>query len=54
MYGETLDFQCAALARVAGKTFNEKFTEEIDFPIGFFMLALPMLTLEVESLSIHY
>ena len=32
---------------VAGKSFNGKFTAKIDFPIGYFMLPLLMLTLEV-------
>ena len=43
-----------ALAMVAGKGFNDKFTARIDdFPIGYFMLPLQMLTLEVLSLSIQ-
>ena len=37
----------SALATVAGKSFNGKFTVKIDFPIGNFMLPLLMLTLEV-------
>ena len=50
------DFQLpmSALATVARKSFNVKFTAKIDFPIGHFMLPLLMLTLEVKSLSIHY
>ena len=37
----------SALATVARKSFNGKFTAKIDFPIGHFMLPLLMLTLEV-------
>ena len=37
----------SVLATVVGKNFNGKFTAEIDFPIGYFMLPLLMLTLEV-------
>ena len=37
----------SALATVAGEIFNGKFTAGIDFPIGYFMLPLLMLTLEV-------
>ena len=33
----------SALATVAGKSFNDKFTAKIDFPIGYFMLPLPIL-----------
>ena len=48
MYGETLDFNVmSALATVARKSFNGKFTAKIDFPIGHIMLPLLMLTLEV-------
>ena len=36
-----------ALATVAGKSCNDKFTAENDFPIGYLMLPLIMLTLEV-------
>ena len=43
-----------ALATVAGKNFHGTFTAKIDFPIGYFMLPLMMLTLEVYSLFIHY
>ena len=43
----------SALAMVARKSCNGKFTAKIDFPIGHFMLILLMLTLEVLSLSIH-
>ena len=35
------------LVTVAGKSFNGKFTAKIDFPIGYLMLPLLMLTLEV-------
>ena len=42
-----------ALPMVAGKGFNDKFTARIAFPIGYFMLPLQMLTLEVLSLSIQ-
>ena len=41
----------SALATVAQKSFNGKFTAKIDFPIRHFMLPLLMLTLEVLSLS---
>ena len=44
----------SALATVARKSFNGKFTAKVDFMIGHFMLPLMMLTLEVYSLSIHY
>ena len=37
----------SALATVAGKSFNNKFTAKIDFPIGHFILPFLMLTLEV-------
>ena len=37
----------SALAALAGKTFNGEFTAKIDFPIGYFMLPLLMLTSEV-------
>ena len=43
-----------ALAMVAGKRFNGKFTAKIDFPLGYFTLPLLKMTLKVESLSIHY
>ena len=43
-----------ALATVALKSFNAKFTPEVDFPIRYFMLPLLILTLKVYSLSIHY
>ena len=36
-----------ALAMVAGKSFNGKFTAKIYFQIGYFILPLLMLTLEV-------
>ena len=35
------------LATVAGESFNGKFTAKNDFPRGYFMLPLLMLTLEV-------
>ena len=35
----------SALATVARKSFSDKFTAKIDFPIGHFMLPLLMLTL---------
>ena len=38
---------------VTRKSFNGKFTAKIDFPIGYFILPLLVLTLEVCSLSIH-
>ena len=44
----------SALATVAGKSFSGKFTAKIDFPIGYLMLPLLMLTLSLKSLSIHY
>ena len=37
----------SALATVAGRSFNGKFTAKIDFPLGYFILPLLMLTLEV-------
>ena len=37
----------SALATVAGKNFNGKFTAKMDFSIGYFMLPLLMLILEV-------
>ena len=37
----------SALATVARKSFNGKFTAKNDFPIGYFMLPLLTLTLEV-------
>ena len=37
----------SALATVAGKSFNGKLTAKIDFPIGYFMLPLLVLTLKV-------
>ena len=37
----------SALPTVAGKSFNDKFTAKIDFSIGYFILPLLMLTLEV-------
>ena len=43
----------SALASVARKSFNGKFTAKIGFPIGHFMLPLLMLKLEVLSLSIQ-
>ena len=36
----------SALAMVARKSFNGKFTAKIDFPIGYFRLPLLMLTLD--------
>ena len=44
----------SALATVPWKSFNGIFSAKIDFPIGHFILPLLMLTLKVESLSIHY
>ena len=52
MYGETLDFQCQHV--LAQKSFNGKFTAQMDLPIGHFKLPLLTLTLKVWSLSIHY
>ena len=37
----------SALATVAWERFNGKFTAKIDFPIGYFILPLLMLTLEI-------
>ena len=55
IYGEIFDFHAMlALATVAGKSFNGKFTATIDFPLGYFTLPLLMLTLVVGSLSIQY
>ena len=42
----------SALAPVAGKNFNGKFTAKINFPIGYFMLPLLMRTVEVLK-SLH-
>ena len=47
MYGKNLRLPMSALATVAGKSLNGKFTAKIDFPIGCFILPLLMLTLEV-------
>ena len=48
MSGETLyRLPMSALATVAGKRFNGKFTAKNDFPIEYFMLLFLMLTLEV-------
>ena len=44
---ERLLLPMSALATVARKSFNGKFTAKIDFPIEHFMLPLLMLTLEV-------
>ena len=44
---ETLRLPLSALAMVAWKSFNGKFNAKIDFPIGYFMLPLLMLTLKV-------
>ena len=44
---ERLKLPMSALTTVAGKSYNGKFTAKIDFPIGYFMLLLLMLTLEV-------
>ena len=44
----------SALPTVAGNSFNGKFTAKIDFSIGYFILPLLMLTMEVWSRSIHY
>ena len=46
-YGETLRVPMSALATVAGKSFNSKFTAKMDFPIGYFILLSLMLTLDV-------
>ena len=40
----------SALATGAGKNFNGKLAQKIDFPIGYFMLLLLILTLKVKSL----
>ena len=42
----------SALATVAGKSSNGKYTAKIYFPIGYFILPLLMLTLEVLK-SLH-
>ena len=42
-----LRLRMPVLATVARKSFNGKFTAEIDFPVRHFMLALLMLTLKV-------
>ena len=41
-------------ATIARKSFYGKFTAKIDFQTGHFMLPLLTLTLEVQSLSVHY
>ena len=44
----------SALARVARKSFNGKFTAKIDFPVGHFMLTIADADIgSLESL-IHY
>ena len=52
MYRETLDFQCQH--SLAGKSFNGKFTAKIDFPIGYFMLALHADAEDLKSLHILF
>ena len=54
MYGETFKtLPMSALATVARKSFDSKFTAKIDFPIGHFMLPLIADT-NIESLkSLH-
>ena len=37
----------SALATVAGNSYKGKFTTKTDFPLGYFILPLLMLTLEV-------
>ena len=54
MSGESSDFQVSVFVTVAQKSFNDKFTPKIDFPIRYFMLPLLTLILEVKNLSIHY
>ena len=51
---EDFKLPMSALATVARRSFNGKFTAKIDFPVGYFMLQLLMLTLEVLNLSMHY
>ena len=41
----------SALVTVTWKGFNGKFTVKIDFPIGYVMLPLLMLTSEVQSFT---
>ena len=53
MYWETL-LPMSALATIARKIFNGKFTAKIDFPIGYFILPLLIQTLKVKIFSIHY
>ena len=43
----------SALATVARKSLNGRFTAKIDFPIRHFILPLLMLTLEWKSKSLH-
>ena len=45
MYGETNRLPMSALAMVAEKSFNSKFTAKIDFLIGYLMVPLLLLTL---------
>ena len=55
MYEEASDFQWQALATVARKNSNGKFTEKNVFPmIGHVMLSLLKLTLEAYSLYTIY
>ena len=50
-----LKLPISALAIAAQRSFNNKFTAKIDFPLKHFMLPLLMLTLEVNGyISIHY
>ena len=44
----------STLATVARKKFNGKFTTKIDFPIGYFILPLLMLTSSVHTLFDKY
>ena len=53
MYGEILDIQFN-ISNGSRESFKGEFTAKIDFPIGYFMLLLLMLTLEVKSLSIVF
>ena len=52
MYGATFRLPMSALATVAGKSFNSKFTAKIDFPIGYFIFTIA--DADIESLkSLH-
>ena len=43
----------SALATAVGKSFDDRFTVKINFPIEYFTIKLLMVTLEVHNLSTH-